>query len=97
MDFALICRDGPDAAERRAALRGAHLEGMLRERANGTLRDGGMILNEKGVPVGSLILCRFPSRAALDRYLEGEVFRVQNVWQTVEVIEMRFVDLPPQV
>lgn len=94
MDFALICRDAPDARDRRLAIRPAHFEGLKRERRDGYILEGGAILNEAGEMVGSVVLCRFPDRAALDAYLAREPYVQGKVWGEIEILETRFVDWP---
>lgn len=92
MDFALICRDAPGVLETRLAARAEHMAGLKLEKAAGTIVDGGAILDDGGNMVGSVVLCRFPDRAALDAYLAREVYAREQVWGDVEIIEMRFVD-----
>jgi uncharacterized protein len=92
MDFALICRDGPGKLEKRLAARAEHMAGLKVEKAAGTIVDGGAILNADGNMVGSVVLCRFPDRAALDEYLAREIYACEKVWGDIEIIEMRFVD-----
>lgn len=91
-DYALICRDAPDALARRMDTRGAHMDGLKVEKAAGRIIDGGAILAPDGSMCGSVVLCRFDDRAALDAYLAREIYIRENVWDTIEVIEMRLVD-----
>ena len=92
MDFALICRDAPGALEKRLAARPEHMAGLKIGKADGTIVDGGAILDAEGNMAGSVVLCRFPDRAALDEYLSREVYARGGVWGDIEVVEMRFVD-----
>ena len=59
MDFALICRDGRDALQRRLAARVEHMAGLKTGKTDGTIVDGGAILDDEGNMVGSVVLCRF--------------------------------------
>ncbi len=92
MDFALICRDARDALPRRQEARPEHMAGLKVGKADGSIIDGGAILDGDGNMVGSVVLCRFPDRAALDAYLEREVYSRENIWGEIEILEMRFVD-----
>lgn len=92
MDFALICRDAPGALQRRLLSRDAHMAGLRREKRMETIVDGGAILDAQGDMAGSVVLCRFPDRAALDAYLAREVYARDGVWAEIEILEMRFVD-----
>jgi uncharacterized protein YciI len=94
MDFALICRDAPDALPRRLESRAEHMAGLKTAKTEGTIIDGGAILDSEGNMVGSVVLCRFPDRVALDAYLEREVYAREKIWDKIEVLEMRFVDWP---
>ena len=92
MDFALLCRDAPGVLEKRLAARTEHMAGLKVEKAAGTIIDGGAILDAEGNMSGSVVLCRFPDRAALDAYLVREVYACEGVWGEIAIIEMRFVD-----
>ncbi|WP_223478291.1 YciI family protein [Oricola indica] len=92
MDFALICRDAPGRLAQRMAARAEHMAGLKDEKLAGTIVDGGAILDSDGEMAGSVVLCRFPDRAALDAYLEREVYSREGIWGDIEVLEMRFVD-----
>lgn len=94
MDFALICRDGPGKVERRMAARAEHMAGLKSAKADGTIIDGGAMLDDEGNMVGSVVLCRFADRAALDAYLDREPYAREGIWGDVEIVEMRFVDWP---
>lgn len=93
-DFALICRDAPGVLERRLAARVEHMAGLKVEKSAGRIVDGGAILDAEGRMTGSVVLCRFDSRAELDDYLEREVYAREGIWGDIEIIEMRFVDWP---
>lgn len=90
--FALICRDAPDALAARMAARADHMAGLKTERTAGHMVDGGAMLDEVGNMVGSVVLCQFESRAALDDYLSREIYAREGIWGEIEIIPMRFVD-----
>ncbi|SIS69656.1 YciI family protein [Paracoccus saliphilus] len=93
-DYALICRDAPGVLERRLAARNEHMAGLKVEKAAGHIIDGGAILDAAGNMAGSVVLCRFDDRAALEAYLAREIYVREGIWGDIEVIEMRFVDWP---
>jgi hypothetical protein len=80
----------PDASKRALNT----MAGLKIAKTDGTILDGGAILDENGSMVGSVVLCRFPDRAALDAYLEREIYAREQIWNKIEVVEMRFVDWP---
>ncbi|MGV0876197.1 YciI family protein [Martelella sp. FLE1502] len=90
--FALICRDAPGALERRLAARAEHMAGLKVEKAANTIIDGGAIMDAEGNMIGSVVLCQFKDRAALDAYLAREVYARQGIWGEIEILDMRFVD-----
>jgi uncharacterized protein len=95
MQFLVLGYDGTDEAalERRLAAREAHLK-LFRETVDkGIFLFGSAILDEAGKMIGSLIVCDFPSRHALEeQWLNDEPYVVGNVWQKVEV---RRAQVPP--
>ncbi|RIY01390.1 hypothetical protein D3218_08510 [Aureimonas flava] len=94
MQFALIARDRaePGTLDRRLAARQEHMEGIRRGKADGSIIDGGALLDAEGRMAGSVILCEFPDRAALDAYLASEPYRREAVWGDVEILEFRRID-----
>lgn len=92
MNFALICRDGPNATESRLAARTEHLENIHRMKAQGSIIDGGAMLDENGQMIGSIVLCSFPDRATLGVYLSNEVYVRLGVWQDIEIVPFRRVN-----
>lgn len=93
MHFALICRDSKEAdtLEKRRAVRDEHLERIHAMKAEGTIVDGGAILDEAGNMAGSIVLCDFPDRAALDAYLESEIYARKGVWKDIEILPFKRV------
>lgn len=94
MHFAIIARDSKaaDTLARRLAARDEHLEGIHRMKAEGTIVDGGAMLSEDGTTmIGSIVLCDFPDRAALDAYLASEIYAREGVWDDMEIVPFRRV------
>ncbi|QEL27306.1 hypothetical protein FQV39_32340 (plasmid) [Bosea sp. F3-2] len=93
MHFAIIARDSraADTLARRLAAREEHLEGIHRMKAEGTIVDGGAILGDDGTMMGSIVLCDFPDRAALDAYLSSEIYAREKVWGEIEIVPFRRV------
>jgi len=88
MQFIVIGYDGTDAAalDRRMAAREAHLEMAAKYYQSGKWLYAAAILNEEGKMAGSMIVCDFPSREALDKeWLKNEPYILGNVWEKVEV------------
>ncbi|MEO1174100.1 MAG: ACT domain-containing protein [Myxococcota bacterium] len=92
MDFLVIGRDGadPDAPARRQAARERHLEVAGRAFLRGEWLSAAALLDPSENMVGSVIACRYPTREALDQWLEQEPYVLGNVWAQVEVIPIRF-------
>lgn len=91
-DYVLVCRDAPGMLKQRMTSRPEHMAGLKVEKAAGRIIDGGAMLDAEGNMAGSIVLCRFDSRADLDAYLEREVYARQGIWGEVEILEARFVD-----
>lgn len=88
MQFIVIGRDGTDenALERRMAAREAHLEIAKKMYESGNWLYAAAILNDDGKMAGSMIVCDFESREALEKqWLDNEAYVKGNVWETVEV------------
>lgn len=79
MQFALICRDKTDALDKCMAGRSAHMAGLKVEKNNGTMRDGEAILNGNNEMIGSVILCEFEDRAALEDYLSRAICQIWHM------------------
>lgn len=83
MRFVVIARDGsdPEAKDRRAAVRPAHLERTAPYVESGQVLLGGAILDETGDMVGSVMLTDFPTREEGDEWLAGDPYASGGVWQ----------------
>lgn len=89
MEFAVIAYDGKDegAQERRMAVRESHL--ALVETLRDNLIHGGAILDDSGKMIGSIIICDFPSREALDEWLQKDPYVTGKVWEDIQVLPFR--------
>lgn len=92
MHFVIIARDGPGGPAHRQAHRADHLRNIAAFHAQGRIIDGGALLDEVGEMAGSVMICDFPDRAALDVYLAGEPYAVFGVWRDIEVAPLHRVD-----
>ena len=93
--YVVIAYDGTDAAalDRRMAVRPAHLENVMPMVETGQLKAGGAILDDAGKMIGSVTICDFPDRAALDQWLATDPYVTGNVWQKIEVKPFRLAVL----
>ncbi|WDP89362.1 MAG: hypothetical protein HUN04_06340 [Desulfobacter sp.] len=90
MQFIVIGRDGTDenALERRMAAREEHLETAKKMHESGNWLYAAAILNDEGKMAGSMIVCEFESREALEKeWLDNEAYVRGKVWETVEIKE----------
>ena len=94
MQFLVIGYDGKDekAAERRMAVREAHLAGVVKLKEEGKVLYGIAMLDDQEKMIGSVMAMEFPSRAELDAWLKAEPYVVGNVWQKIEVYNAK---VPP--
>jgi uncharacterized protein YciI len=87
MIFVIIGRDGPDPS-RRLAARADHLEFVAGRQQ--TIIYGGPLI-EEGKMVGSLFIMDVPSRADVDEYCAQDPYFTQGVFETVEILESRWM------
>ena len=88
MHFVVIAYDQTDdtAAERRIAVREAHLEGAKKFFASGQWIYAVGILDDDSKAIGSVIVCDFESREELDDlWLKHEPYITGEVWGKVDV------------
>jgi uncharacterized protein YciI len=87
MEFLVTGRDGVDggAAERRARARERHLAGITKLSSEGRVRFGVSILDGEGAMAGSVLICDFENRQALDAWLREEPYVTDGVWVSVTV------------
>ncbi|TDH59472.1 hypothetical protein E2C06_27270 [Dankookia rubra] len=85
--FAIIAHDKPDAEApaRRRAARTAHFERMQAAVGQGLVRFAGSMLGPDGAMTCSIVLCDFPDRAALDRWVAEEPYVLNGAWDRFEV------------
>jgi uncharacterized protein YciI len=93
MQFVVLARDSahPGTLDKRMAARPAHLEVIHQMKADGSVLDGGALLDAEGKMVGSIILCEFPDRAALDAYIASEIYKRDEVWGDIQILPFRRV------
>ena len=94
MQFLLVCRDRDGALTERLAARAEHLAGVLDLWREGRIIDGGAILDPQGRMVGSVVMCDFPDRAALDAWLAREPYVTRGVWDQIEILDFKRVAWP---
>ncbi|MBC7361691.1 MAG: hypothetical protein H5U06_05335 [Candidatus Aminicenantes bacterium] len=76
----------PQGPERRQACRPEHLKLGEKLYAEGKWLWAAAILNEAGDPIGTIIICDFPSKEALQQeWLNREPYLVNKVWEKVEI------------
>lgn len=88
MQFVLIGHDGKDdvALNRRMAVREQHLALFDTLSRQGNFLHGAAILDGDGKMIGSLILCEFASREAMEaQWLTQEPYVLGGVWKQVEI------------
>jgi len=88
MQFIVTGYDGTDdkALDRRLAVRDAHLEMAGKMNKAGRWLYAAAILDDAGKMVGSMIVCDFESRDAMDiEWLNNEPYVMGKVWERIEV------------
>jgi uncharacterized protein YciI len=90
MHFIVIAHDDPKEGtlERRMRVRAEHLNGVRTLAAEGHIIDGGVVLDAQDRTVGSVFLCDFPDRSALDAYLKSDVYAREKVWKDITVLKL---------
>ena len=85
MQYILTAQDFPDALPRRLECRQRHLDMHGDLFKEGKMLYAAALMNEKGEMAGSLIVCEFPDRAALDAYLAVEPYVLGKVWDKIDI------------
>ncbi len=88
MQFIVTGYDGKDsgALERRMAAREAHLSMAGEMYEKGKWLYAAAMLNDEGKMAGSVIICEFDSRTALEKeWLEKEPYVLGKVWEKIEI------------
>jgi len=83
MLWVVHCLDGPDAARLRPAARAEHSARLRSGLVDPVLY--GMLTDDAGEPVGSLIVLRAPDRETVRRYVDEDPFTVTGVWRHTTV------------
>lgn len=93
MQFTIIARDDTAAGtlDKRLAARDKHMERIHAMKSEGTIIDGGALIDDDGKMIGSVVLCEFPDRAELDAYIQSETYFTQGVWKDISVLPFRRV------
>ncbi|MDA1316633.1 MAG: hypothetical protein O3B87_01260, partial [bacterium] len=48
---------------------------------------GSALIDESGEMIGSMYVVSFPTRKALDKYLQQEPYILGNVWKSIEIMK----------
>lgn len=91
MLFSVIARDGTDAEApaRRQAARDQHLAELQPHVDSGVVQLGGAFLDETGTMRGSILVLELPDLAAVNAWLDNDIYTRSGVWQDFEVSEFR--------
>lgn len=86
MQFVVIARDGndPEAEQRRQQARAAHIHNTDRNRQHMIM--GVATLDDQEKMNGSVMVVDFPTREALDAWLQSEPYVIQDVWKEITVL-----------
>lgn len=90
--YVIIARDGqdPDALARRMAVRGVHLDGAAKLKANNNFVVGGAMLNnETNQMEGSVMIVQFETEEDFNDWYNNEPYIKAGVWQDIEVRPFR--------
>ena len=85
MQYIITAHDFPDALPRRMECRQHHLDMHAALAKEGRMHYAAAIMNEKGEMAGSMIVCEFPDRAALEAYLAVEPYVLGKVWDRIDI------------
>ena len=80
---------GPDALDRRMAVRPAHLDYVAQLKEKGQFILGGALLNPDGVMIGSMLLLDLETEDHLNEYLNADPYITQAVWDKIDVKPFR--------
>lgn len=83
MFYAMIAKDQPESAERRAAMRPVHLEHL--EAMGRRLVLAGALMGADGNPEGSLVVIEADSLDAATASLMADPFVEQGIFKSVEI------------
>ncbi|MEQ1899949.1 MAG: YciI family protein [Devosia sp.] len=83
--FAFYALDRPGMSERRKELRAAHRERLRRHDYPVTVHLGGPLLDDDGGMIGSLLIIEAADRAAVDRYLAGDLYVLAGIFGSMDL------------
>jgi uncharacterized protein YciI len=83
MLFVVSAFDRPGAGELRARIRPAHFEYL--KGSSEKIRAGGAFLDEGGQPVGSMLIIEAADQTAAEAFTAGDPYRLEGVFERVEV------------
>jgi uncharacterized protein len=83
MLFVITAFDRPGALELRLQVRPADLDYLKSKAAQ--IKLGGPLLNENDQPVGSLLIVEADDRDAAEAFAAGDPYRMQRVFERVEI------------
>ncbi len=92
--FVVRCQDGPEGVRLRPLHREAHIAHV---RTSGVVRVAGPLVDEGGLPVGSLLVVEVETLAAAQAFCEADPYNRVGVFASIDIqpFRMTFVDLPP--
>ena len=87
MHFVIHAIDRSDALETRAKHYRAHRIHLDQANRHGVsvTTAGTLVAADGETPVGSLFILEAENRAAIDAFTDGDPYRVNRVWETVDV------------
>jgi uncharacterized protein len=90
MQFLLVAYDATDddALSRRMAAREAHLALVEKNKEAGHAKFGAALMDGDKM-VGSMMVLEYPTRKALEAWLNEEPYITQNVWDDVSINECK--------
>jgi uncharacterized protein YciI len=93
--YLVIAKDHTDdqALNRRLDTREKHLEMAKKLKESGNFVKAAAFLNADGKMCGSAMMMEFESKETLDNWLKEEPYILGNVWDTVEVTEVKIAPL----
>lgn len=87
MQFVVIAYDHTEGGlEKRLAVRDQHVKMGDAMKAAGNYLMGVALLDEEGNMKGSVMVLDYPSRKELDAWLKVEPYKVNGVWDKIEII-----------
>ncbi len=92
MQFIVTGHDGTDenALDRRMAARENHLAMAEKMHKTGQWLYAAAMLNDEGAMCGSMIVCEFDSRQALEsEWLDKEPYVLGKVWETIDIVQAK--------